>query len=264
MKISQNRKEYNVKGAVANVHIDIDQEYVHFYVPKDNRSRKLCYLNQLPKRLAIVLGIEDTTAIRVVGSIMAASSDLLDDLLTEEGIVQIPGVESSLIEAPRNGLDREVDRNDITASEVALVPSGSLRPKTPEPAFSATRRPSGNASISRGHSKSPDVTNASSLLATPTHTRSNSTPDTFQFTFSPERRDASHEPAVSNNDEYRLLLGRVIDSARRAEIPDLVDPSDNMRNGNGPSLVMLSSTLFGIPPEKKQVRIGAAGELYVS
>ena len=264
MTISQNGKEYTVRGAVANVHIDSGEERFQFYVPKDKKSRKLCYLNHLPKRLAILLGMKDTTAIRVVGSIMAANSDLLDDLLTEEGIIQVSGVEPSPVEAPTNSLDHEIAHSSTTASEVSLVPSGSPRPKTPEPAFCATRHPSAYASISRSHSKSPNLTKASSSLATPTHATSTSTLDTFQFTFSPKRRDPSSERAVSNNDEYLLILGRVIDSAKRAEIPDFNDPSDRMRKSNGPPLVMLSSTQTGMPPDKKQARIGAAGELYVS
>lgn len=107
MTISQNGKEYTVSGAVANIHIDFDEEHLRLYVPKDKTSRKLCYLNQLPKKLAATLGIADDTAIRVVGNIMAASPALLNDLLTEEGILQVSQVEPSHIELPPDGLDHE-------------------------------------------------------------------------------------------------------------------------------------------------------------
>lgn len=115
MTISQNRSAYSVRGAIANVHIDPNEEQFRFFVPKDKKSRKLCYLNQLPKRLVLVLGLADTTAVRVVGSIMTASSELLEDLLTEEGIVHVPGVEPLHIETPTNDSD-DSDHGGSTAS----------------------------------------------------------------------------------------------------------------------------------------------------
>lgn len=207
MTISQNGKEYTVKGAVANVHIDIDKQHFQFYVPKEKRSQKLCYLNQLPKRLAILLGMKDTTAIRMIGNIMAASSDILDDLLTEEGIIQVSGVGPSHVEASTDGSDHEVANSSPSTSEVTLVLSGTPRPKMPEPAFTATKLPA-RASIFGNHGKSPNVTTASSSLKTPTNVKSASTPSTFRFTFSPEQMEPTHEPTVSANDEYRSPLGR--------------------------------------------------------
>ncbi len=253
-----------MRGAAANVHIELSETKLWFYVPKDKKSRKLCYLTQLPKTLAVLLGIADPTALRVVGSIIAASSDLIDDLLTEEGIIHVSGVELSRIEPPTNASDDEVDHSGLTASEITLVQSGSRRQKTPEPTFSLTRLPSAFAKIARSHGKSPNTKIASNFPATATHVRSTDIPSVIQFIFSLEWTKSIAELAVSNNDDYRALFDCVIDTTGCAEIPECVDPSERMRDSNTPMQIMTSSTLFGHSLKRKQARIGAAGGLYVS
>ena len=264
MTIFQNWRPYTVRGAAANVHIELDDTKLWFYVPKDKKTRKLCYLNQLPKRLVVLLGIADPTALRVVGSIIAASSDLLDDLLTEEGIIHVPGVEPSRIEAPTNTPDDEVDHSGPTTSEVTLVPSGSRRQKTPEPTFSVTRLRSAFAKTARGHGKSPDTKIASSSPATPAHVRSVDISSAIQLTFSPKWTKSTPELIVSNNDAYQALFDCVINTTRCVEIPEFVDPSERMRDSNTPTQIIKSSTLFGHAPKRKQARIGASAEPYVS
>lgn len=78
-----------VNSVRVSLYIDSDEKQLQIYVPKDKKRRKLCYLSQLPQELAIHLGSADTSAIRIVGSIMAASSDLLEDLLMGEDIVHV-------------------------------------------------------------------------------------------------------------------------------------------------------------------------------
>ena len=125
MTISRHRSSYIVRGVRSNVHIDSDEEQLRLYVPKDKKERKLCYLNQLPQKLAIHLGLADSSAIRIMGSIMSASSDLLDDLLMEEDIVRVRGVEGSHFEASANGSDKELSRCFFTKREDTQVAPGS-------------------------------------------------------------------------------------------------------------------------------------------
>ena len=127
MTISRHGSSYTVKGVRSNLHIGSDEEQLQLYVPKDKKKRKLCYLSQLPPKLAIHLGLADTSAIRIIGSIIAASSDLLDDLLIEEDIVRVRGAEGFLFEASANGSDHDLSRNFITKSEDTQVPPGSER-----------------------------------------------------------------------------------------------------------------------------------------
>ena len=116
MTISQ-QSLYMVNNVRASLHIDSGEKQLQIYVPKDKKMRKLCYLNQLPQRLAIHLGLADTSAVRILGCIMAASPDLLDDLLIEEGIGRVKEVEVSPIKASANGSDNDSSRGLFTALE---------------------------------------------------------------------------------------------------------------------------------------------------
>ena len=124
MTISQ-QSSYMMNSVRVSLYIDSDEKQLQIYVPKDKKTRKLCYLNRLPQRLAIHLGLPDTSAIRIMGSIIAASSDLLDDLLMEEGIVRVEGVEGFRFEASANSSDKDLSRGFFTKSEDTRVPPGS-------------------------------------------------------------------------------------------------------------------------------------------
>ena len=264
MTISRHLSIYTVKGLRSNLHIDSDEEQLQFYVPKDKKMRKLCYLNQLPQKLAIHLGLADTSAIRILGSIMAASSDLLNDLLMEEGIVRVRGVEASPVEASANGSDNDSSRSLFTAFEDTQVPQGSHR-QTRQLGFRAASLSPARAKIIRSRSHTRNSTTTSSFLGVPSTPSSNGTSSIKQFNFSPEwKGEPTSEPAISNNDEYRALLDRVIYAANRAVLPKFNDPSEKLQDMTTNEQVTFPDTLFGPPAENKQDRISAAGELYVS
>ena len=125
MMISRPRSSYIVKGVRSNLHIGSDEEQLRLYVPKDKKKRKLCYLTQLPQKLAIHLGLADNSAVRIMGSIIAATSDLLDDLLLEEDIVCIRGLKGFHFEASANGSHNDLSCGFSTISEDTQVPPAS-------------------------------------------------------------------------------------------------------------------------------------------
>ena len=253
-----------VNSVRASLHIDSDEKVLQFHVPEDKKMRKLCYLNQLPQKLAIHLGLTHTSAIRVLGSIMAASSDLLDELLIEEGIVHVRGVEASPIKASVNSSDNDSSRSLFTAIEDTQVPPGSLR-QTRQLVFRAASLSPARAKIigSRSHTRNPTTT--SSFLGVPSSPSSNNTSSIDQSNFSPEGKgEPSSEPAISNNDEYRALLDRVISAANRAVFPKFNDPYEQLQDKTTNEQVAFPATLFGQQVENKQDKISAAGEVYVS
>ena len=81
-----------VSGAKGKIHIAEIAGQLRLCVPKDPRDRELCYLVQLPEKLASYLGITDAAATKVFGDLLKASPVLVEDVLTDHGIVQIPGL----------------------------------------------------------------------------------------------------------------------------------------------------------------------------
>ena len=197
MTISRRRSSYIVKGVRTILHIDSDEEQLRLYVPQDRKKRNLCYLNQLPQKLAIYLGLADTSAIRIVGNIMAASSDLLDDLLMEEDIVRVRGVEGSHFEAAANGSDNDLSRSFMTKSEDTQVPPGSER-QTRELVLRAASLSPARDKIIRSRSHTRDSTNT----VRPSFPSSNNTSHMDQFKFSQGwEGESTSEPVISNNDD---------------------------------------------------------------
>ena len=224
--------------------------------------RKLCYLNQLPQRLATHLGLADTSAIRILGCIMAASSDLLDEFLMEEGIGRVEEVEASPDKASANGSDNDSSRGLFTAFEDTQAPPGSQR-RTRQPFHRAASLSPSRAKIIGSRSHTRNSTSTSSFLRVPSSPNSNSTSSIGQSNSSPEwKGEPISKPAISNNDEYRALLDRVIHAANRATFPKFKDPLERLQDTTTNEHLTCPDTLFAV--ENKQDKISAAGELYVS
>ncbi|KAM5345808.1 hypothetical protein ACJ41O_011669 [Fusarium nematophilum] len=99
LEMFQNRQRFQVEVATANEHIDDTSERLTIYVPEERKAQELCFGSVLPRKLAAWLmrrptsdneGAIEADAVNALTSIFACDRSVLDDILDDQGIIQVP------------------------------------------------------------------------------------------------------------------------------------------------------------------------------
>jgi hypothetical protein len=283
LTLRQGGGRITVESGKANLHIKEDNETLTLFVPRDSTARERCYLSQLPNRLLGYLAISDTAAKSTLTAVLTCSQAVLDDLLEDNGIIEVPGLVplQSTTQCEENLEYHTVEKDSATSS--------SARQQRATPVAESDRSPG----------QGPFTPNTTPSLyssvggSTTSANRSNST---FRFTFNPPEPTSSsahpitpipspgrspspgnQDPAprvFGSNEEYRTLLDRVITAASRAGFPPpplfdhngrLLYPASITETNR--QRTILPDTVFGNRSQNQvshDVKIGAAGELFVS
>jgi len=183
LSLFQNKQVITAESTNGNLHIKEDNQHLHVYVPRNPRDRELCYLSQLPKRLLNHLGIANVEAITVIQPILHGSVYVLDDILKDNGIVQVPGIEHS--QSQTQPEDSETMTYDTREAPLEIdSPNPSLQEQPEYSIVDSTSAASNLSSIQRipaphRASRTPDQLRTSSR---PSSTSSvDATPRTFLF-----------------------------------------------------------------------------------
>ena len=252
-----------VEGAKGNLHIEQDNNQVRLYVPRNRRDRELCYLTQLPKKLVAHLAIIDPTAVKVFGDILKASPLVLDDVLKDHGIVQVPGVEpfqpTGSGETTGNFDETEREERDNDEEDSEATPSTSSPPQLP-----STSRLQASSLFGRNHTRSSSSENGLFPSTAQSPSRPSSTPSSTPSIFPAAARQEVIPRPFIDNAEYIALLAHVITTSSQARFPPSAPSSFGIVFD--PAIPIFSDTVFGIRsqnPTSHDTKIGAAGELYV-
>ena len=228
-------------------HLHEDRNLLRLYVPSGRRCRELCYITQVPKRLALLFSATGAIAEKTLGDVLRASVAILDDVLSSQGIVKVSGVKPT--------------------SEVATP---LLHPESPTSISNEEASDSSEDTTARvEESTAAEDTDLGFERDTATIRGSNmhAGGSIFGTRFRVESTDRPPVPvAPPRSHEYAALLDQVIKAAGRIKFPrlrattrasfeDLVSPS------------LSPEHIFGSRAENPldhDIKVGAAGELFVS
>jgi hypothetical protein len=90
LTLHQGGGRITVESGKANLHIKEDGKNLTLFVPRDSTARERCYLSQLPNQLLGYLAISDTAAKSTLTAVLTGSQSVLDDLLEDYGIIEVP------------------------------------------------------------------------------------------------------------------------------------------------------------------------------
>lgn len=313
LKIFQNRQKFEIPVATANEHIDDSTGELVIYVPKDSRAQELCFASVLPRKLAawlmrplkslIDVPVE-SEAIRALTAIFASGTSALDDILNDQGILDLSFEnEDEGYNEEDEGVGQEHEEQQVDDQENESQEQHSDNHLGADDTSSENQATPTHSSVNE--SASPHVDSSSSesegsLTETPVETisrqshlsyqpplggvRRSPQPAVFQVpTQSPNRSGsrAANLPSViaaqasSEDARYRVILDRVVEKARRAAFPSR--GSFNMRDmrnalpEGGDTSAHGSFDGLGVMGRfqstsqlERDKKIGAAGELYVS
>jgi hypothetical protein len=260
------------KGAI---YIEEDQTKLNIYVPANSREKELCYRRLLPSRLlaklmraesAITATHLDPRAVGIVADIMTCSDLIIEDILEDAGIMRVsfPNEHASYT-VPQISSDIPAPRRYASGSDVPERSQAQASPRAPEgnwTTFKSGRHssmpsPSGDTTREfgvRSQFDEPPVALAASLR-----------PNQFS--------EIDLLDINSSTPDYRRLLDDLITvKSRRGRFPNKGGVFDV--HGLTSALPVNRSEVqpnydcpFGDRSENKlayNMRVGAAGELYVS
>ncbi|KAF4446685.1 hypothetical protein F53441_9727 [Fusarium austroafricanum] len=291
LKMSQNRKLYQDTISTASEHIDERGGALTIYVPRGRREQEICFGSVLPRKLAAWLmrdpdtnidGHIESEAVNALTSILASERSFLDEILDDQGIIQLPfedlDEDSNEVEAEDEyGSDGTLETGALS-SNLILTPTHSLGTDGPS-VHHGTPNSERRATFTETHHETVEVQSRMSHRA-----RREPGPALYQ---SPEGSDSSppepthFRPNISSPTEqsledvrYLAILDRAITAARRANFPsggafdmnDLRDALPDTGNSNGYfsfSGLDVLSRFQSRTQQERDTKIGAAGELYV-
>lgn len=241
--IVQNGVSHTATRRRANLHLDETQGQLRLYVPKHEQYRELCFFRQLPKRLQQLLGISDPTAENVItGIICGGSLFIVDEVLKDAGIIDVPGIERPPDEdEPDEIVEEEViETTAPLRGAVAAARTAIEHPSEPEESPPGMSPPEMSESVSSQPSR---VTTPASSSPSPS---------------APINRPIQVPDPAGDDRKYAALLERVINAASRKSIPE--------RGGFVADLSIDTSifaTIFNSRSLERDIKVGAAGELFV-
>lgn len=95
LSLRQRGRTITAESTRGTVHLDEHNGKLRIFVPRNKRDRVLCYSSQLPKALVHYLGISGPAASEIFRIVMTSPHDILDDLLEDDGIIRVQGLEPS-------------------------------------------------------------------------------------------------------------------------------------------------------------------------
>ncbi|XEU94732.1 hypothetical protein FSHL1_000016 [Fusarium sambucinum] len=309
LKIFQNRQSFEVPVATANEHIDDSTGRLTIYVPKERKAQELCFGSVLPRKLAAWLmrppksltdGPIETDAIKALTAIFASDRSVLDDVLDDQGILQV-SIENEDEEDNSNKPEehhaedqREEDQEqqssnshletDDTLSE-QLTPShssinsgtsqhaelsettseGSLHGTLVETISQRSQMSSQPPSVRVDHFSQAGLSRGSSQSL---HRPSDQSPSNL-----PPALTSLSEQQPSDDARYRAILDRVIRKAQSSIFPsrgsfDMSDLRSALPGGDINAYesfdgIDVMSRFRSTNQLERDKKVGAAGELYV-
>ena len=259
-----------IEGEKARLHIEETNNHLKLYVPQEKRDREVCLVKVLPARLVAYLGIREREAVEVFGHLLNVSTSVIDEILDDHGIVPLPWTEPIQQSIPSHEIPED-DEEDVSEARPGLItrePSSS-RYNTPERGRDSFQRASNsrprlasgtNSSYERetesSHGRSAFTPATSGLTDTMNTPRSSLTPRRVSVQLQAESIE------TPPNAEYVALLKYIISAAAAVALQTLGLPP-LAEHFEPPELV---DTSFGIRSENPiahDIKVGAAGELYV-
>lgn len=268
LKLSQGGLTATAESSRGVLHVEVDDGTLQLFVPRNSRERNICYASQLPKALVRYLGITDPTATGIFHVVISSSTDIIDDVLDENGIIQVPdidifGPESNTLGALEpDELDTDVLITTLASSEDRATGASQLRPSAPRPIPANVLH-----SPARENFPPVEVLSAEPIRESrPSPTWAGDGRPGFQSSSHP---DPEIIPPLASTAQYVQVLGKVIEAGRRGVFPstgalDFQNQAGNLPSADGD---VAQGSPFGIRSQNRiehDIKIGAAGELYVS
>ncbi|ENH66987.1 hypothetical protein FOC1_g10004618 [Fusarium oxysporum f. sp. cubense race 1] len=300
LKLSQNGVRYEARLSTTSEHIDEPAGNLTIYVPRDRRAQEVCFGSVLPRKFAAWLmrnphtnidGNVEVDIINALTSIFASDRAVLDEILDDQGMIQLQ------FEDP----DEDLNEEEIGGEEVE---DNHASDSTPEPGYEVsdpvltpTHSSVNDTSILPSAMRDFEIEDGAletegEIVETQSSTshqvrRGDGSTSRPLLHHSPEGRPFSpeqlsnHRPVPSypasqatEDQRYRTILERVIAAARfanfpsggafdlnelRGALPDSGEPNSYLSYDGLDVLSRFQST----SQQERDKKIGAAGELYV-
>ncbi|QGA16253.1 hypothetical protein EYB26_003920 [Talaromyces marneffei] len=263
LQLSYGNLTVNAASDRGTFHLEDKNGILNLFVPRNNAQREKCYLTQLPNDLQQYLQLEDNgpEASKAFLLVIHASIHVLDDILDDNGIVQILDNDLTAYEQEEEGSDAfDVEEH------INLPTEQSDSPSYEEP-LSEGQADIDNHIYTPSTSEEVHSVTSHSRSSTPYIAVHRTTEHIHRRSLNAGVGDLPPAPLPAEQSQYVWILDKVIEIAQRTNIPSKLA---GQRAAVAATTYGLTSeehtSAFGSRFQNQQahdVRIGAAGELFV-
>ncbi|KAF2808268.1 uncharacterized protein BDZ99DRAFT_50741 [Mytilinidion resinicola] len=253
VSVRQNGRSVTIPQESAYFHLDQQDDKLKLYIPQSKKHQQVCLSRQLPITLLKHFGVTSALSGQALGSIMTALNlFVVDEILEEDGIIEIEGIERPEDDRELEASDSETTRIPASTSQMRASPFRSTDPETSNiPVITSQAGSPGQSARVLTPSTPPPRTGISpDLFLSP----GISTPGTSTFDGLPSSPERPHL--------YRELLDAVIRQAEGLSNLPMKGRTIEAPMAANWGFDTLSAVSSHIPGEK-EFKIGAAGELFV-
>lgn len=297
LKMSQNGHPFKSTVATASEHISEIGGKLTIYVPREPKAQDICFGSVLPRKLAAWLmshpntnanGNVEAETISALTAIFASDKSVLDEILDDQGIIQIPFDNHDEDETPPaddggENADADLDADGLPgtpqSSRQVLTPTGSLEAEVSSNVAQSTDNietvvETVSQTSHMPHQGRPAVERYQPEPTTDIRLSLNDNVPSPQIRRNWSSGLEAGESVLQEDVRYRSILERVVEAARSANFPHegtfdmqgLRDALPNADLGTYQSFdgVDVIERMGSTGQQERDKRVGAAGELYVS
>jgi hypothetical protein len=281
LEVIQNGEKIQAILNKSTLHIEEEDSKLQVYVPKDPKDRELCYRRLLPARLLRTLMTKvgespetkpEPGAVAIIADILNCSDFIVNDLLEDAGIVPVPFSDEYVLDTPDtlSTTSKSWTYSNPSVSDGSRTQVGSPVPEYASSAFRSARHLSTRSPSPQAGQGFSDPSQYAELhqrritpVASPRRSQLSVNEDITPSLFSVD----------SSRADYCKLLEYVINAAKNKhggfpskgafDVQDLLSALPMKLTEDPPNFDLP----FGVRSENQlahDMRVGAAGELYVS
>lgn len=281
ISLVQNGQTITVENSRANFHLD--EIKLGLYVPRDENEREECFLRQLPRGLLGFLRISDPAAEAILcGIISSRNLIVIDNILRDAGIVEVPEIDRSVQPAPLekalvHRVRAKIFDDTPNISSTPTKSSARVGLVTPPPTISRVTEqsrfmyssPSGlqpeglGSNLSRRLFSESTYDEGAGLTMSQINPPSSAFRDNLDSSWATQLTSKTpyeeEENHLSAQIGYVTVLERIIENAKQVWFPQ------HGKSSVSPEREILSRTsIFALRSPGRDRLVGAAGELFVS
>lgn len=250
--------EVNAQSGNGLVHIEAQSGALNIFIPRDPLDQERCYRTELPKVLSSHLGIRDEKALQTFRTVFTTSEKILESVLNDDGVIPFSHPDSREAESqPSDGADS--DTISIRSHTLSGEDSGEASTFDSQDTDSSPVNHGSRNIIPR--SKSFDIFPQTAPSTHRAHESQRAIPR-HVVSPPPDRIDPALGITIGQT-QYVEALTNVTDQARAANFRENLRTSANTHRNSSNNVLGYGFSIESHIRLDRDIKVGAAGELYV-
>lgn len=242
------------------VHIEVQDDALKIFIPKDPLDQERCYCTELPKALSSHLGIRDEKALQTFRTVFTTSEKILEIVLNDDGVIPFSHPDSREAEL-------ESQFSDGSDSDIISISSHTLSEEDSDEESTSVSQDADSSPLNhenRNIAPGSIGSDVSSQNARSTHRAHEPQRAVPRHVVSPSPDHIDPDLGITfGQTQYVEALTNITDQARAANFCGTLQTPANTHRNNWNNMFRYDFSIESPNRLDRDIKVGAAGELYV-